>query len=303
MKNTITLMALVVSLYGYSQGFYNPSVSSKTYTQLTNGIKLSEYPGNPRRYVISVSKPVMLFNELANTSWTIGAEGFMVSQSSTHGFAVDPLLLDLMEGTTNSGVYAEYDSISVPQRFSVEWRNMVPVGHPATDYVNVTAHIYSDQSVEYHYGPSQVTDTTAFNGKTGPDVFLILFQGGFTNIQEYHKMIGSPANPTFGTAPSANTLIGVPADGTVYRYEPFNIGLQEDSEAKITLYPNPVHDQLILEGIDAAEVEILSLNGSFIASRRRSGNSIDVSELSAGIYLLAIKGGDAIIEYHKFIKL
>ncbi|CAN0271979.1 unnamed protein product, partial [Ectocarpus fasciculatus] len=166
-----------------------------------------------------------------------------------------------------SGIYVEFDSTSAPYRMSVEWRNMIPVAHPITDYVNFTAHIYSDQSVEFHYGPSQVTSTVAFNGGTGPSVFLILFQGVFGTPQEYHKMIGSPSNPTFGTAPTQSKLTGVPADGMLYKYEPYNINLPEDLEDKINFYPNPVEDRLILEGNQEVEVEIHSLNGSLISSK------------------------------------
>ena len=301
MKKVIALLFSMGIFMLAGQSFYTPSVRTTTYTELTNGVKQNESPGNPGRYLLSLPKPVKLFNETTGTDLTIGAGGFIVSQNPTHSFAIDPFLANLVEGSTNSGIYVEFDSSSVPYCMSIEWRNMIPVAHPITDYVNFTAHIYSDQSVEFHYGPSQITDTTAFNGGTGPSVFLILFQGVFGSPQEYHKMIGSPSNPTFGTAPSQSKLTGVPSNGTLYRYEPFNINLREDSKTRINLYPNPVKNRLFFEGNQATEAEIRSLNGSLISSKTFSQNSIDVSDLDKGIYLLKLKI-EAKEKYIRFIK-
>jgi len=302
MKKTITLMASMITFLVAGQNFYSPSVSTKPYAELTNGVKQSEYPGNPGLYLLPLPKPILLFNESTDINLTIGAGGFIISQGPSHTFAVDPFLADLVEGSTNSGIFVEFDSSSTPHRISVEWRNMIPVGHAITEYVNFTAHLYSDQTVEFHYGPSQLTGNTAFNGKTGPDVFLILFLGGFSNAQEYHKMIGSPSSPTFGRAPSTSTLSGLPADGTVYSYKPFNINLQEISKAQISLYPNPAKDKLVLEGIQAKEVEIRSLNGSLVCLKTTSQNSIDVSDLEKGTYLLAFKNSGEEKQYFRFIK-
>jgi hypothetical protein len=179
---------------------------------------------------------------------------------------------------------------------------MIPVGHPSTDFVNVTAHIYSDQSVEYHYGPSQVIATTAFNGGTGPSVFLILFQGVFGTPVEYHKMIGSPSNPTFGTAPSQSKLTAVPAEGTLYRYEPFNIGFGKLEINDLKIFPNPVKDVINLEGQEVKQVEIFALNGSLLMSAVPENGRVAVDVLDKGTYVLGIKNEDELTHYLKFVK-
>lgn len=93
---------------------------------------------------------------------------------------------------------------------------------------------------------------------------------------------------------------------TVYTYDTTNTGIGENPIAsEIKLYPNPVKNQLILENLDLIsefiKIEITSLSGRSIQREIAPLNSIDVSGLANGVYLLNVYGEDE-IHTLKFIK-
>jgi hypothetical protein len=61
------------------------------------------------------------------------------------------------------------------------------------------------------------------------------------------------------------------------------------SEIPLTIYPNPVKDNLYIISADQMEkAEIYTLAGKMVKSEQISGNSINVSQLPQGIYLIKI---------------
>lgn len=69
------------------------------------------------------------------------------------------------------------------------------------------------------------------------------------------------------------------------------LGLGQNTQAsKLTLYPNPVADQLFLSSSDQkiANVAIYSLTGALVKSSSKEVESIDVSNLNTGSYLVKI---------------
>ena len=70
------------------------------------------------------------------------------------------------------------------------------------------------------------------------------------------------------------------------------------------IYPNPVKRILYIKGQidDIRRVRVIGLNGSVRMSQSlNGGNSLDVSSLGAGLYILVIER-DQKVEFHKFIK-
>src|SRR5690606_37871315 len=67
------------------------------------------------------------------------------------------------------------------------------------------------------------------------------------------------------------------------------LGINEYSTLKVSIYPNPASSMLYLRsdnGINIESVRIYNLQGSEIASFDGNQESIDVKNLSAGLYLL-----------------
>jgi hypothetical protein len=66
-------------------------------------------------------------------------------------------------------------------------------------------------------------------------------------------------------------------------------GVDDKTLPLVQVFPNPVSDILNVSGLKDATVKLFSANGNEVMSFTRfSGNSIDVSSLPAGIYIMNI---------------
>lgn len=79
-----------------------------------------------------------------------------------------------------------------------------------------------------------------------------------------------------------------------------NVG--ESHEDKLDIWPNPVKDVLNLGTNDLQEVEIIGMDGRIILTIRNVLESVNVSSLSAGCYLMKATRNDGIIVMQKFVK-
>jgi hypothetical protein len=63
-------------------------------------------------------------------------------------------------------------------------------------------------------------------------------------------------------------------------------GLEENA-LQINVYPNPAKDRVVIEGIEAAEVNAYNALGQVVKTVRGT-NEIDLSGLAEGVYLVRI---------------
>ena len=94
--------------------------------------------------------------------------------------------------------------------------------------------------------------------------------------------------------PSYALLNGEPAEGTVYRFAPTFVGIEENSLATFDVYPNPTSGLLNVFNPtqESLVAQILSSEGKIIQVETLSfgRNSIQTNELASGFYLLRING-------------
>ena len=92
---------------------------------------------------------------------------------------------------------------------------------------------------------------------------------------------------------------------TIQVIDPATISLKETSEMELKLYPNPASEFIHLSWrVEADLVEIFNLNGTLISKigvKGQNRETIDVSDLPAGIYLISITGGTS-KEQVRFVK-
>ena len=78
-----------------------------------------------------------------------------------------------------------------------------------------------------------------------------------------------------------------------YYYSNPSTRIQQLTDENIILYPNPTSGRLNITGLnDPADANIYSINGQLIKSIQQINNSIDISELTTGIYILKMKSDD-----------
>jgi len=71
------------------------------------------------------------------------------------------------------------------------------------------------------------------------------------------------------------------------------VGVDKPSQPAISVYPNPAYDKLHINGLENAEVTLFSTSGSVVLQKKNfSGNVLDISHLSPGVYVLDIQSGD-----------
>ena len=63
--------------------------------------------------------------------------------------------------------------------------------------------------------------------------------------------------------------------------------VEENKDSEIALYPNPVRDRVVIEGIEVAEVEVYNALGQIVKTFQGT-NEITVADLPQGVYLLRI---------------
>jgi len=85
--------------------------------------------------------------------------------------------------------------------------------------------------------------------------------------------------------------------------EPYGLGMEDLSpSAKVTLYPNPVKEVLYFSASGkVAKAEIYDLNGRLVKTATVSNNSVNVSSLSKGVYLIILHTDKGTVK-EKFIK-
>lgn len=284
----ISSLALCVIGSAKAQVYYNFVQSQDTYSQLgSNAIELPYYAPDPRFHLYTLPKPVGVFGQIMDSSLTIGS-GFIITTTSQYSFAIDPFLAQLAD--TTGGIYVEWDTLGTEEKLWVEWRDFALEGNPSGDFVNFKIGFnLSNEVIEFHYGPSQVSDTVAFyNANSGPQVVITLLTPNFGQSYFFNVLEGNPANPTHHTSPMGTYLSSAPASGTIYRFEPVNISIDEEQNA-FSVYPNPVDDILKIKGMDEGSISIIGLDGKKVIEKEFQNSRVDVTELPQGTYMIILR--------------
>jgi len=79
-------------------------------------------------------------------------------------------------------------------------------------------------------------------------------------------------------------------------------GLEQFRSFDFVVYPNPVSNKLYIKGIEVANYEIISTNGSIVKHGRFDNNTIDVNSLKPGFYVLKLTDRTGKLFTKKFVK-
>jgi hypothetical protein len=195
----------------------------------------------------------------------------------------------------------------------IEWLNVGFYEDWAANgtYTNTTSFqlwLYENSNIfEYHYGPSNITNASMIHMFGAPAAAFLenLNQNTGFDWDGFYSVTGNTDAPTITTLttaeilgaqgiPSYALLNGEPAEGTVYRFAPTFVGIEENSLATFDVFPNPTSGLLNVFNPTQETVvaQILSAEGNLIQIETLiSGrNAIQTDELSSGFYLLRING-------------
>lgn len=159
-------------------------------------------------------------------------------------------------------------------------------------------HGYSSSVVD-GYGTLQLPSKTYFNTTRVRTVSYETYPGTYGTIENYH-VINSWYNDTFmsplvvidsGYQVSIGTVIWF-SSRKYFRHLISEVPTEVKTSlmaGKLQVYPNPARDILYIENNDAAvEYRLINITGAtqFNGSLKKGRNTLDISELSPGLYIL-----------------
>ena len=77
-----------------------------------------------------------------------------------------------------------------------------------------------------------------------------------------------------------------------------NDAVEENKDSEISVYPNPVRDRVVIEGIEAVEIQVYNTLGQVVKTVRGT-NEIPVADLPQGVYMLRVTDADGKVYTNK----
>ncbi len=300
-----------ISIEQVNQLNYTFTQQTATYTPLDNPISLTggiswDDPTLP----IPIPFPINL-NGVAMDNLGIDGLGALVAGFNNADpnvlHAMLPFETDIIDRGYDSSINLSSINYKVEggpgsRILKIEWKEVGSYGEYdflggiLTNYISFQAWIYEGTNViEYRFGTNTITNIPLFyEGETGPYIGLAIEStaGLVTNL-----LSGPVANPTL--ALSLQAVIGTPVNGTVYRFTP--VGGTGTSVAEqhlsslLKVYPNPATDRLQLQlqnNQASALLQLYDLSGREVkrVTLSEMQQSLDISDLAAGMYSLRMQG-------------
>ena len=128
---------------------------------------------------------------------------------------------------------------------------------------------------------------------------------------DFRTSKGATSNPKSGTlfnflTPQAITVTSEMGTSKIWTVSlSYPVSVNEHDQAKLNIYPNPVHDVLFIDGIEKnCRAYFLSTDGKLILSKNltNSENSINISALSQGLYLILLETSNGIKTSLRLVK-
>ena len=209
------------------------------------------------------------------------------------------------KGTSSSLSPISYESTgSSPNKIlKIQWKNAGRNSDATgTDFTNVQIWLYQNNDViEYHYGSSSITN--------GPSTLLPIGVGSVyvpnSNVVEEDFLINTPANPVLST--TNNLFYGIPANGTVYRFQIATGIATYNPVSSVKLFPTAVTDHLNLVNFNPAsgnvQVKIYDVLGNLVLETSTNKDvKLDLSSLEKGMYFIELSS-EKNARTEKFMKI
>ncbi|MCF6307727.1 MAG: T9SS type A sorting domain-containing protein [Flavobacteriaceae bacterium] len=319
----ITLVVFLFIIETNAQSVYNFETENLTYQDLTGSISLNngEYWDDPE-FIIPFGFDFQISSFLFDTIYVIefGPGGILSSSNNDTGILpiFAPITQDIesredVKGNSTSPISYKVEGVAGSQILKIEWKNFGFYGDTTeNDFMNMQVWLYEGTNViEYRYGESDINNPNeSFEGGTGPVVILFTSFNIDTGVfvDNGYMLHGNPEDPSVlvyeaGSEPGElAALEGIIPNGTVYRFTPEELSIEDYQEIEFNIFPNPVSSYLFFQtNITEYKVSVYNNLGQEMYVQNNQENSINVSNLSSGLYIVKFETEKGFVN-KKFIK-
>jgi len=248
----------------------------------------------------------------------LGASVFGLQDDSLND-SFQPTLDDIANADNDTMVSPVSYVVEGPPGFQIckiEWLNVGFYEDGADDGVfsnnlSFQLWLYENSNIfEYHFGPSNIPNPEVAHAFGAPSMAFIenFNQNSGFNWDGLYCISGNPNSPTIVSLtpneilmsqgiPSNALLSSHPSDGTIYRFSPTFVGVEEETAKSFEVYPNPTSGLLNVFNPtqELVVAQILSSEGRVvqIETLNSGRNSIQTENLSSGYYILRANGTSA----------
>lgn len=299
MKKVLLSLSLLMLFTATKAQFYKFDYFTETYEEFNDGTVINVDTTSADYYFATQS--FKLFNEDAGDLFYVAKNGFVlaVNQEDTLGFAMDPYIAGLTIRDLTSSVRAKIESVNGQSVLKIQWKNMGLDGHDAGDYVNFQLWVYQDkQTVEFRYGPRNITGDAAYDGKGGPQIVLALLDNNFTDVKTIYAIEGSGGNPE-ALYNGFGYFTGTPDENLVMKfYNPVLSSVSRVANLPLQLYPNPAENLVTINGDFTGKETLIIVNTAGQEVMRidaiENKRTFDIANLEEGVYFVKVVDVDTL---------
>lgn len=317
MKNFILSTLAIFTLIQVDAQFnYTLSVHNQTYQPLTNGTSLNDTViWDDELYTIPIGFTFNMDGK-AMTQAFLAEDNFVASDTAGNVnvfFFTDMDLYDrgnVSGMATQSPVRYELTGATGSRILKMEIANAGIyeedfIYGTNNDSVYIQVWLYEGSNiVEFRYGPSNISHYSDYFVNTGSPIggYIKNISVSTMNPDMAYYFKGNYLTPVIDSTPSLSGFVGglnvYPINGTVYRFTPKPVGVNSVAAGleQISLAGNTVLNNVIINnsGSEPATYKTFSLNGAMVQNAgviNPGKNSIDISNLSSGVYMLQVTNG------------
>lgn len=158
------------------------------------------------------------FGQPLDSGFSIGTNGYVLSQNSKNSFTFDPFLVDLYFNQKSSRISFKEFELERDTVFEIEWYHLALEEHDSNDYIDFKIRFYrKSRTIEYHYGPSEINTKRPFSSNQAI-INMSYLSFDFMTVVEQYFFGGNPESPKWLQWPQFEYVNGFPSEGTVYRF-------------------------------------------------------------------------------------
>ncbi|MGB0424182.1 MAG: T9SS type A sorting domain-containing protein [Flavobacteriales bacterium] len=330
-KFLLSILAVLAFTMNVSAQEYDFTISTDTYVNLegTTSLNNGEVWDDPE-FTVPLGFSFSYFNEVIATEvyigfgyggWITFVQGFSGNIPSLIPYGAD--IIDrgyddeTGEGTSLSNVSHSTTGEPGNRIMKIEWNNVgfyeeLTSDNVSTDFTNFQLWLYEGSNIiEMRFGPNSINNVEqSFETLGGSYVALYPdYDGDNDELSGPGQCLqGSPATAIaqeITTLDDQTFLLGAIPNGTVYRFTPTFVSVEEQAEAELVISPNPVNEVLKwksnVNNKEQQELFIYNLQGQVVKHVGKNSSAINVAELAPGVYTLQLHGTTGVVT-KKFIK-